>query len=135
MTLSEKDRNQLIRYRLEQAYDSIDVVNLLIKNRKLNAAVNRIYYGIFYSLLALAIKYKFETSKHFQLIGWFNKEFIRTKKINVEYGQILKKAYESRRSGDYDAFIEFTKEDIESLFTDMKKFIQFIDDFIKNSPK
>ena len=39
-------------------------------------AVNRIYYGLYYAVTALAIKHRFETSKHLQLIGWFNKEFI-----------------------------------------------------------
>jgi len=135
MTLTDDDRNELIRYRLEQAIESIDVVNLLIENKKFNVAVNRIYYGIFYSLPALGLKYRYETSKHFQLIGWFNKEFVRTKKINVEYGRILRKAYESRRSGDNDAFAEFTKEDVESLFSEMKKFIRFIEDLLKNPPK
>ncbi len=73
MTLSDEDRKQMIKYRLEQAKETIDVVDLLITNNKLAAAINRIYYGIFYSLLALGLKYRFETSKHLQLIGWFTK--------------------------------------------------------------
>lgn len=81
-------------------------------------------------MLALGLKYKFETSKHLQLIGWFNQEFIHTRKIDIEFGQRLRKTYESRRSGDYDVFVEFTKSDVNSLFSDMKKFIQCIDDFV-----
>ncbi len=29
---------------------------------------NRIYYGMFYALLALAVHFRFETSKHAQLL-------------------------------------------------------------------
>ncbi len=54
MILQEKDREDLVRYKLEQVKKSIDVVELLVKNNELPTAVNRIYYGIFYSLLALA---------------------------------------------------------------------------------
>ena len=62
MTIEEQTRDDLIKYRLEQARDTIDVVELLIKNDKLSTAINRIYYGMFYSLLALALQFNFETS-------------------------------------------------------------------------
>jgi uncharacterized protein (UPF0332 family) len=82
MTLNDKDRASLIKYRLEQADEAILDVKLLIDNNRFLAAVNRIYYGMFYSLLALGLKYKFETSKHTQLIGWFNKNFVNEKLID-----------------------------------------------------
>ena len=73
MNPDNKDKSNLLKYRLQQAKDTIEVVDILIINKKYSAAVNRIYYGIFYSLLALALKFDFESSKHQQLIGWFNK--------------------------------------------------------------
>jgi len=81
LTIKDKDRFELIKYRIEQADDTIADVQLLIENHRLRAAVNRIYYGMFYALLALALAYKFESSKHTQLIGWFNKNFIHEGKI------------------------------------------------------
>jgi len=53
MTVEEQTRDDLIKYRLEQARDTIDVVDLLIKNDKLSSSINRIYYGMFYSLLRI----------------------------------------------------------------------------------
>ena len=73
MTIEDEDRINLIKYRLEQAGETIQDVQLLIDNDRLRSAVNRIYYGMFYALLALGLAYQFETSKHAQLIGWFNK--------------------------------------------------------------
>lgn len=99
---------------------------MLINNEKLSTTVNRIYYGIFYALLALALKNKFTTSKHHQLIGWFNKEFIKKGKLDNKYGKILKSAYEYRTSGDYDSFIEFDKNEVNLLFDEMKMFIEKI---------
>jgi uncharacterized protein (UPF0332 family) len=69
MTLSEKDRDTLIKYRIEQAHEAIEDAELSISHHKLKMAVNRIYYGMFYILSALALKYKFKTSKHQGLIG------------------------------------------------------------------
>lgn len=84
MTLKDEEREVLIKYRLDQAKETEKVVDLLIANNELSTAVNRIYYGIFYALLALALKNKSETSKHEQLIGWFNKNFIHTGKVDMK---------------------------------------------------
>jgi len=73
MTIEEQTKTDLIKYKLEQARETIEVVDLLLKNDKFSTAVNRIYYGMFYSILALALQNDYETSKHQQLIGWFNK--------------------------------------------------------------
>jgi len=130
MTLQDKAREDLIKYRLEQARDTIPVVELLLENKELPTAVNRIYYGMFYSLLALGLKYKFETSKHQQLLGWFNKNFIHTAEIDVRFGKMLRNAYKNRRKGDYETYIEFNIEDVKLMFTEMKEFIEEIDRFI-----
>lgn len=133
MTIEEQTKADLIKYRLEQARETIDVVDLLMRNDKLSTAVNRIYYGMFYSLLALALQFNFETSKHQQLIGWFNKEFIRSGLIEKEYGRILRDAYENRTSGDYDSFVVFDRDSVSILYSEMKDFIEKIEVFISAS--
>jgi uncharacterized protein (UPF0332 family) len=126
MTLSEEDRKNIIVYRIRQAEDTILDVQLLIENERLQASINRIYYGIFYALLALGLKYKFESSKHIQLIGWFNKNFIHENIFPVKYGQIINKAFNRRTKGDYDTFVEFDKKIVEEMFVEMKDFISVI---------
>ncbi len=123
MTLSENDKNQLIKYRIEQAEETIEEVDLLLENRKLRAAVSRIYYGNFYAVLALALKYEFKTFKHQQLIGWFNREFIHAGLIDQEYGKILRKAYQYRTEGDCEPIHNFTHKEVVELFNDMQRFI------------
>ncbi len=98
----------------------------MIKNKKFLLAVNRIYYGMFYIISALSLRYDFSTSKHQQLIGWFNKEFISTGEIDRKYGRILHNAYNNRSTGDYDDFAEFDEEDVKKSFDEMKDFIRTI---------
>ncbi len=62
--INNNDREILIQYRLDQAEQTIGEVSKLIEMDLLNVAVNRIYYGIFYSLSALALKFEFSSSKH-----------------------------------------------------------------------
>ena len=54
--ISNSDHEILIQYRLDQAKQAIGEVKKLIEMDLLNIAVNRIYYGIFYCLTALALK-------------------------------------------------------------------------------
>jgi uncharacterized protein (UPF0332 family) len=120
----------LIALRLNQAKDTIDDVGFLIQNDRLIIAINRIYYGMFYALLALAIQYDFKTSKHAQLIGWFNKEFIKTGKIGIRFSKIIQSAFSARTDGDYGIFFEFSKEDTNTLFEEMKEFIDEVERFL-----
>jgi len=130
MKLDENQRTELIKYRLSEATETIQDVQLLLENDRLRAAVNRIYYGMFYSLLALGIAYEFETSKHQQLIGWFNKNFIYEGLIETKYGKIINKASNRRTQGDYDSFVEFEKIIVLEMFEEMKEFISGIEQFI-----
>lgn len=105
MINNNNDRNSLIEYRIKQAEEIILDVQLFIENNRFRSAVNRIYYGMFYSLLALGLANQFETSKHAQLKGWFNKTYINEGLLDSKYGKIINKAFNRRTKGDYDTNI------------------------------
>ena len=133
MNLNESEKGELIKYRLQEAKDTIEDVKLLIDNDRLRASVNRIYYGMFYSLLALGIAYDYETSKHQQLLGWFNKNFIHEGLIDSKYGRIINKASNRRTKGDYESFVEFEKAIVIEMFEEMKEFISEIDRYLSSN--
>ncbi len=128
--IEEIDRDALVKYRLNQAFETIELAQFLMKNDKLVIAVNRIYYGMYYALTALAIKDGFETSKHGQLIGWFNKEYISSKKADPKFGKILRNAFQNRTKGDYDAFVNFENVEVEVMLREMSSFIEEIERLI-----
>jgi len=130
MILDDQKRKDLIIYRLEQAFINEKEILSHIENNYYLTAVNRIYYSLFYSLSALALLYKFETSKHNQLIGWFNKEFIYTKIFEKKLSRTATKLFEKRNKGDYEPFVIFEKEEVIEMFVDMKEFIETIKKFI-----
>ncbi len=132
MTIERNDRENLIKYRLAQAEEAILDVQLLIENNRFRSAVNRIYYGMFYSLLALGLANQFETSKHTQLMGWFNKNFINNGLIDSKYGRIINKAFNRRTKGDYDIYVEFEQDIVIEMFNEMKDFISEIKSYLKN---
>jgi uncharacterized protein len=130
MSIDNQDRSDLILYRLAEARDTQADVELLISHNRLRAALNRIYYSMFYSLLALGLKFEFETSKHSQLIGWFNKSFVQEGLIDSKYGKIINKAFNRRTKGDYDSYIEFDLDTVKEMYEEMKDFNSAIEQFI-----
>ena len=118
---------KLIGYRIEQAKLTIPEIETHIQNQFYSTAINRIYYGMFYMLLALSLKFGFKTSKHNQLIGWFNKEFIKTGKVDQKFGKTIHNAFENRSDSDYGVFVEFEKEEVILRLEEMKEFISEIE--------
>ena len=127
MTLNQEEREELIRYNIEKSHQAIEDVKFLIENNKLHLAINRIYFGTFYILSALALKHKFSTRKHKELIGWFNKNFIKNNVVEKKISKIIRLSFELRSEADYDVTASFSKEEVENYFMDMKEVITSIE--------
>jgi len=64
MSIDEK-KKLLARHRLQQAAESLQEAQYLFAGEKsLRSVVNRIYYGMFYAVLALLIYEPYASSKH-----------------------------------------------------------------------
>ncbi|MCX8010831.1 MAG: HEPN domain-containing protein [Ignavibacteria bacterium] len=110
-------------------------IEILIKDNLLLVAMNRIYYAGFYIVSALLLFEDFSTSKHKQLIGYFNRNYIRTNLINIEVGEILSKAFKKRSSVDYVDFVTVTKSEVIGYFEKMKLFVHDVDKLIQEKIK
>jgi uncharacterized protein (UPF0332 family) len=102
--MSDYNKEDYIRYRLEKAKETINEVDILIKNQLWNTSVNRMYYACFYMVNALLLKHGFEASTHKGCRLMFGKHFIQTKIIDNEMGKLYTKLFEMRHKGDYDDF-------------------------------
>jgi len=113
------NKKELIKYRIKRCDETIEDARISIENNRLHNAENRIYYAIFYVVSALAIKNNFSTSKHWNLLSWFNQNFIKTGSLPKEFSRIYKNSFEKRQEGDYDDFIDFKLEEVKDDFENM----------------
>lgn len=79
-----------------------------------------------YILSALALKHRFSTKNHGQLIGWFNRNFVKTGKVDKKYSNILRQSFELRSEADYDVLTNFNREEIEQSYVEMIEVISEI---------
>lgn len=133
--MEERSLNDYIQYKRERAFEALDDIQKMLDNGMLSAAMNRIYYAGFYIVSALVLLDGFSTSKHRQLIGYFNKNYIKTGQVPVDLGEILDESYNNRVAADYHDFVYLTKTQVEEFFNQMKDFISFIDQMIQNRIK
>ncbi|MEA2096023.1 MAG: HEPN domain-containing protein [Candidatus Cloacimonadota bacterium] len=132
MTLSEMNRKDLIIHNTEKAFSTQREVEFLIKNKYYSLALNRIYYGMFYIISAIAIKNGFSTSNHSQIIGWFNKNYVKEKKVDRKIGRMIYRAFEQRMKSDYNILHKFTLEDAKIGLSNLKEVIQSINELLNN---
>ncbi|MDP4196280.1 MAG: HEPN domain-containing protein [Bacteroidota bacterium] len=133
--MEERPLSDYIQYKRERAFEALDDIQKMLDSGMLSAAMNRIYYAGFYIVSALVLLDGFSTSKHRQLIGYFNKNYIKTGKVPIDLGEILDESYNNRVAADYHDFVYLTKTQVEEFFNQMKDFISFIDQMIQNRIK
>lgn len=132
----KEEIKSLIRYRLEQAEDSIKEARLLQKEgMSLRSVMNRLYYAMFYSLLALLQKKGIGTSKHIGAISLFDREFIKNGVFDKELSRRLHRAFELRQKGDYLEQTEISEQDIAEMFPKAVDFVDTVKNYLLNVRK
>ncbi len=128
----QDNMDTLIKYRINRAEETLDDAKLAIENNRLHLAANRIYYSVFYVVSALALKKGFTTSKHSQLLGWFNKEIVKAGLVDKKLGKFYLDAFEMRQEGDYDDLVSFDLTYIKDKFEIAQEFVKRIKKLIND---
>jgi uncharacterized protein (UPF0332 family) len=126
MTTNDK-KKVLAQYRLRQAQESLEEAHFLFNGGKsLRSVANRLYYGMFYAVLALLIFEPFASSKHTGVLAYFNKRFVKGGVFPENMGRSINKAFELRQRGDYREYFELTKDQVEPILAEAEQFISSV---------
>lgn len=125
----------LIEYRRNKAFETIQDAGKLTELNMLSLAMNRIYYSDFYIVSALMLIDNKRFTEHRQVIGWFNKVYLKSNIINREVGKILNDSYERRTALDYHDYTTVIKSEVKSYLKDMKIFVTEVDHLIEDKLK
>lgn len=123
--------NELIIYRLEQADESLQSAEILCGNEKFRPAVNRSYYTMFYSVLALIVTENYSTSKHAGVISIFDKEYVKKGIFPHEMSKWLHESFDLRQRADYTEMFTVSKERAVELIGNAALFLSRVRDYLK----
>lgn len=126
-----QDTLALIRYRLKQARDSIAEAKLLLKEGMSQRSImNRLYYALFYAVLALLQDKKIGTSKHSGVISAFDKEFVKQGIFEKDLSKTLHRAFELRQKGDYMEQADVVENDVCELLPKAIDFVNKVEQYL-----
>jgi uncharacterized protein (UPF0332 family) len=119
-------------YRLSQAQESLREAQVLLREgMSLRSVMNRLYYAMFYAVLALLQTKQLGTSKHSGAIALFDREFVKTGIFPKEMSKALHRAFELRQKGDYLEDMEIARADIDEVTPLAEEFIRMATAVIK----
>lgn len=126
------ERKRIIEYWRKRARECLDDAKLLLENKRLYSAVNRIYYALFYQVSALLLAKGLSFSKHSGVLAAFNREFVKTGKIDKELGKFYNRMFEHRKTGDYGELVEFEEEDVKDWIRKAEEFLDAVEKLMGN---
>jgi len=129
--MNKQDRQDLAEYRIAKARETFKEVSLHIENELWSTAVNRLYYAYFYAVIALLISREIKATTHGGVRQMFGLHFVKTGKIDKELGKFYSDIFDMRQSGDYEDYVEFTKDDVLDLLTPADNLIASIEGILK----
>lgn len=130
------DIEELFTYRLRQAEETLNEAERMLESDfSVRSVVNRSYYSMFYAILALFIRLNVvhKTSKHSGVIGIFDREFIRTGKIESHFSKMLHRLFEQRQQADYKELVELPRIDGVAAVENAREFVMALKQLIAHN--
>jgi uncharacterized protein (UPF0332 family) len=129
--LTNEEKITLIKYRLERADESLKAASLMLENNLYIPAINRIYYSMFYSIQALLALTENSFSKHGQVKGYFNREYIKKGVFPKDLGKLFNTVFEYRQKFDYVDLIIPERDLVSDYIIQAKRFNDRISKYLE----
>lgn len=120
----------LTKYRLESAAERLATSKLLLESGCYKDSINRSYYAIFTAIRALLSTRNVEFSKHSGVIGYFQKEYVKTGIFDKKFSKYLKSAFQIRQDCDYEDFFIAAKQDAEAQYIHAAELLDTIREYL-----
>ena len=120
-------KNDLINYRIARAKDTYDDALILAEKGKWNSTINRLYYSAYYAIMALLLDSDLKPTTHNGAKSNFSEYFIKTGKIDTQYGKMFSQLFTWRQKGDYDDLFDFDKEKVIVYFEPVNELISIVE--------
>ena len=115
MSLSNEDKQILLRLHLGKAHACLTDGEQLMEMGSISAAANRFYYAAFHTVHSLFVANDIISKTHRGTNFQFNQHFIQTGIFDPKFGRFLAVMENMREKADYDVIYDVSREDLEAL--------------------
>lgn len=126
----DERRKDLCYYRLEKAGRCLESARMLVQLGDYDSAANRSYYLVFHCIRSLLALEGVDFSKHSGVMGYFQRNYVKTGIFGKEYSKILTEAFEIRSESDYDDYYVISKKEVEEQIENAQFFRNGVKSYI-----
>ena len=133
--MTEKEKKaEIVRYWWNQAQESLAAARRELAADSYNFAMNRVYCTLFYAVSTLLLEEGHRFKKHSGVRAAFNREIIKTGRMEQKYGDLYNEIFDDRQAGDYVAFTKFDASYVQEKIAACEKFLANLRPLIKSLP-
>lgn len=123
----------LSKYRFQSAKEDLETAQLLMKDGRFKASVNRSYYAIFHGLRSVTALTEFDSSKHSGVIAFFNRTYVKEGVFDKSISKLVDTAYRLREKADYQDFIIISKDQAMEQIEKAEKVLEMIESYLEEN--
>lgn len=131
--MNSRPDNEIIRLMLQKAEEKLTTAEIDFNNKRYDDSISRTYYAVFHAISAVLLSKGLHYSSHAQVIGNFNKEFVKSKVFPKTFTKIVQRLFEERQIGDYDIESGITKKDAKLNLDDASKILTAINKYLNKA--
>lgn len=118
--------NDITRYRIGRANQSLGDAEILAQAGSWNGTVNRLYFACFYSVAALVARDSPSTMEHGDMKRSVN-QYVRSGRIRHDLRGFYDELLAMRLDGDYKDFVLFDEQKVRPLIGEVRQFVASIE--------
>lgn len=101
-TLSDADRKEIVKYRLEKAERTYQEAMANINLGYAEIVANRLYYSAYYAVTAFLIANQVTVKSHSGVRSMFGLYLIKSKLLDKKFSTVFNTLFSLRMTGDYE---------------------------------
>lgn len=109
----------------------MEAARIMYEYKQYDDAVSRAYYAVFHAMTAALLSKGLVFSSHGQVIGAFNREFIKTGIFPVNTSSVVQALFDDRQIGDYGIISEINKTTARRHLAQANRLIESVKAFLK----
>lgn len=130
MSLSPEERKAIVSYRMEKSLATLDEAKKIFGLDLYNLTANRLYYTVYYAATALLLSKGLSSHTHRGAMTLFHLHIVKENIMTADDGSLFRQLFGMRHEGDYEDFIDFSKEDIIPFLPLVEGFVQKVSKLI-----
>lgn len=130
MSLTQEERTIMVQLEMERADRLIAELPIYIEHEMWASMANRMYYAAFHAATALLIKNSLHAGTHQGVYVLLNRYFIKENILSPEEGRFFSRLETMREMGDYNCYVDTSREDVLPLVESLKAFVNHIHELL-----